>query len=765
MLSPRKRISRALVDTLGSFGPIFRGAAAATKAVPPSSTRRSRGLNQPAQFEMLENRTLMSTYYISTSGSDSNNGTSSNTPWKSISKVNATTFKAGDNIYFQGGQTFGGGLQFQTADGGSSTTPVTVSSYGSGKATISSGGSDGALVMNGGGIWFTNLKFVGKPNGKNHDGIQFETVDAKRSNIRVVDCEITGYGFAGVKIMSDRSTSAYTDVQITGCNIHDNVDSGVVSYATARATINNVYIARNNVYSNYGDGTSYVTGNGLMLGGLNNAVVERNESYNNGWKGGNGGLGIWAYESNAVTFQYNESYNNHSLRGHDGGGFDFDADTSNSTMQYNYSHDNDGHGFQLNQWRNDSIFTNNTIRYNITQNDGRKNNYAGIEAWGKVLNSSFYNNTIYTSPSSEGGSPSGIKVHNSSVGGLYVSNVNFSNNIIIATGGTRLIYVPSAETAGAKNLKFTGNLYWTKGSSVVFNYGDKIYGSLSSLQSSTGQEKLNGGSTGVFADPKLNNAGGGGTIGNANYLASLTAYALTSSSPAINKGVNVSTAFSAMTPSKDYYGDSVSASSLDIGADEFGGTVASPPPTTTSGALPSGWSSTDIGSPGKTGSASYSSGTYTVTGGGTDIYGSSDQLRYAYTTLNGDGRITVKVNSTGNTDPWTKAGVMIRDGLGSNAKTLSMTLSPNGIALWGARSTTGGQMATVRKNSNGASWVRIIRQGSYASGYISTDGVNWTLLQTVHFSMNANITIGLAVTAHNNSTLDTAKFSNVTVVS
>jgi hypothetical protein len=48
------------------------------------------------------------TYYVSPTGNDSNNGTSTSTPWKTISKVNSVTLSAGDRVLFQGGQTFSG---------------------------------------------------------------------------------------------------------------------------------------------------------------------------------------------------------------------------------------------------------------------------------------------------------------------------------------------------------------------------------------------------------------------------------------------------------------------------------------------------------------------------------------------------------------------------------------------------------------------------------------------------------------------------------
>src|SRR6185503_8739700 len=66
--------------------------------------------------------------------------------------------------------------------------------------------------------------------------------------------------------------------------------------------------------------------------------------------------------------------------------------------------------------------------------------------------------------------------------------------------------------------------------------------------------------------------------------------------------------------------------------------------------LPPGWSGADIGSPGLAGSAGHTNGNWTVRGGGADIWGTSDQFQYAYTTASGDSTIIARVTSLQNTD-------------------------------------------------------------------------------------------------------------------
>jgi hypothetical protein len=72
-------------------------------------------------------------YYVdNTSGSDSNSGTSSAAPWKSLSKVNRTTFQAGDTINFKRGGVWTGNLEIKNS--GTPNLPIIYQAYGTGAA-------------------------------------------------------------------------------------------------------------------------------------------------------------------------------------------------------------------------------------------------------------------------------------------------------------------------------------------------------------------------------------------------------------------------------------------------------------------------------------------------------------------------------------------------------------------------------------------------------------------------------------------------------
>ena len=78
------------------------------------------------------------TYYISySSGNDSYSGTSTNTPWKSIYKINNTNFQPGDSILFRRGEIWKEYIDFTSS--GSAINPIVIGCYGEGEHAIITG--------------------------------------------------------------------------------------------------------------------------------------------------------------------------------------------------------------------------------------------------------------------------------------------------------------------------------------------------------------------------------------------------------------------------------------------------------------------------------------------------------------------------------------------------------------------------------------------------------------------------------------------------
>lgn len=184
--------------------------------------------------------------------------------------------------------------------------------------------------------------------------------------------------------------------------------------------------------------------------------------------------------------------------------------------------------------------------------------------------------------------------------------------------------------------------------------------------------------------------------------------------------------------------------------------------------LPTGWTDTDVGSVGGWGIAGSTNGgtTYKVVGAGTDVGGSADAFHYLYRPLDGDGSITVRVDSqkSNDIDDNAEAGIMIRDGLASNAKYAFINVEPgrNGRTDFEYRATTGNSPANVTGTTTRAPiWMRLTRTGPTITAEYSTNGSTWTLISSQTISMSTQVLIGMAVSAIEPNLLSYANYSNV----
>jgi hypothetical protein len=165
-------------------------------------------------------------------------------------------------------------------------------------------------------------------------------------------------------------------------------------------------------------------------------------------------------------------------------------------------------------------------------------------------------------------------------------------------------------------------------------------------------------------------------------------------------------------------------------------------------------------------------GTYTMTATGTDIWYSVDEFHYAFKTLTGAGSIVARVLSVDNTDPWAKAGVMIRETLDVDAKFAAVYITPGNGCRFQARinaaedATSDTNVASAEQIAIAAPyWIKLERDlsGSF-KGYYSANGSTWTPMtwNPQYIAMGSNVYVGLVVTSHNDSATCQAKFSDVT---
>ncbi|WP_210519988.1 T9SS type A sorting domain-containing protein [Hymenobacter terricola] len=482
-----------------------------------------------------------------------------------------------------GGQVFTGGIWVRGNSQGTAIQPIVFRSYGSGKATIQSNDSYGFYAHNAAGIEVRQLAFVGSGRLTNQSsGVIFylDSANAHLQHLRVDSVEVSGYRDAGLSVGSWNDASGYDDVRITNSQLHANGEAGLKSYAfypLQGYAHHNWYVGNCTSYDNSGQTTVTTThtGNGIVLAGIDGAVVEKCTAYHNGWLNANpagGPVGIWGWSCNNLVIQQCESFGNQSGTTKDGGGFDLDGGCTNSVMQYNYSHDNQGPGYLLAQFPGAPAMHDLTVRYNISQNDARGYGQGAIELWssganGGIVRANIYNNSVYLSQPADGSSPKAVYMASGDITGITLRN-----NIFQTSAG--LTVLASQATTG---LRLEGNCYWSTSGALNLDWNGTSYNTLAAWRTGTGQETLNSGTrtTGFCADPHLVAA----ATGAAPLSSALAGYNPVPASAVVGVGLNLAAEFSLDPGQRDFFGNPTPAASTtgNVGASEARGVLATLP--------------------------------------------------------------------------------------------------------------------------------------------------------------------------------------------
>jgi hypothetical protein len=551
-------------------------------------------------IEILEERKLFSTtYYVDPTAGGTNTGLTPANAWTSLAPINSTSFNPGDSILFRSSAgigssaALGGFLTFGSDDGtGTLTTPpapatlpppvilntysgysvdsngnYTLSGAGTGTFTINAPSNhNGMLFTDTAGFEINNLNVVGSGQAAaSYNGIQFDdnlSGNVQLPHVWMNNVNVSHFGNYGITVGGSNGKSGFTDVRIANSTSSFNIVGGIethgvfsgtaTTYANSNVTVDHCTVNNNPGYA----GSPNHTGDGIVISDVDNsnypsAAIQHDIAFNNGAQNTHvgGPVGIWSWDCNAVTIQYSESYNNQTNSTADGGGFDLDGGDTNCILQYNYSHGNAGAGYGLFQFSGARPYNNNTVRFNISENDGRKNGYGAITVWGynstSLKNSEVYNNTIYVS--SGGGSPMAVYIESGT------QNLHFRNNIFQVASGLQLAYIKGTQSG----LLFQGNDYWSSGGAFSIKQFTKTYSSLSAWRKGTSQETLSGSAVGYNIAP-----GFAGTPG----TGSAAMYMLAASSPLNGASLNLTSLFKINPGTQDYFGDSTS-NGWNIGAD------------------------------------------------------------------------------------------------------------------------------------------------------------------------------------------------------
>ncbi|MGW3344392.1 carboxypeptidase regulatory-like domain-containing protein [Nonomuraea rubra] len=435
------------------------------------------------------------TYYVdAAAGDDSASGQDEAHAWRSLAKVNATTFQPGDRILLRAGQRWSGG-QLWPKGSGESGAPITIDRYGEGaRPRIDAAGqaADAVRLFNQEFWTIRNLEVTneapatGTPGENLRDlrGIHVSGDDGRTLDGFVIDGvavhDVTGeVNWIGGSSENDEPGvhfgTGWDGSKRTGGIVFDTTVPDVQAPPGQATVLNDVVIQNSTVantsfagivFKQYtGDGENAVpTGwgtrvsrddakftphtnivirnnhvtqagtaygcNGMYVTNVRGALIERNVVHRAGTSG------IETYYADDVTFQFNEVYETQQKAGGaDSNGIDPDKGTTRQVVQYNFLHGN-GDGVLLCQFG----FGDVVVRNNVIAGNSRYQIYLHSD---RAATAKIYNNTIYNDKS-------GYLIYG--YGSYLDARYDITNNVLYSTR-------PGAVLTTSPTIAYSHNLY------------------------------------------------------------------------------------------------------------------------------------------------------------------------------------------------------------------------------------------------------------------------------------------------------------------
>ncbi len=480
-------------------------------------------------------------YVNALSGSDSNSGTSPNSAWQTLAKVDSTTFTSGDTILFERGQVFKG--QLHPLGSGILDAPITISSYGTGPLAEIVGDD----ISTGPAVYLLNQQYwtienlditnnSGSPNfgtlsnaGTSREGVLVEDAwGGPLSGITIANnivsnvngcfscSDIDSHLNGGIVVEALNPNDSFHGITIAHNQVSQVGRSGIVFWDQSYYSSNYFEVDQSQLSTGIlieGNSATNIDGDGIIVFGAYAPLIEYNSVSNSSQKSIIGSseaasVGLMTTRSIGAVIEHNE-VSGTLTQTTDGEGYDVDLGSKDTTLEYNYSHNNQG-GFLLAMG---GASSNLTVRYNLSVNDG----YSGLKGVftldSSQSNSSIYNNTIYI-PSNSRANP--ILCQNCA--GASVTSWSFINNIVDNFGSGIYSFAPNP------GIEFSSNDFY--GNHPAGQPADSSESEVNPLLSSPGTD----------------------TSG----LISANSYSITSGSPVLRSGTIISA-----NGGMDFFGDSV----------------------------------------------------------------------------------------------------------------------------------------------------------------------------------------------------------------
>ena len=165
----------------------------------------------------------------------------------------------------------------------------------------------------------------------------------------------------------------------------------------------------------------------------------------------------------------------------------------------------------------------------------------------------------------------------------------------------------------------------------------------------------------------------------------------------------------------------------------------------------------------------FNKGTWTLQGGGFDIYFKVDQFHYVWQSLDSDGTVSAHVNVETSLDgnEYAKFGVMLRQSTDASSPYYAALVTPDHGVFVQYRRQQGAETGELLlpDTYKVPIYLKVGRTGNIFTAYTSEDGVTWTAVpgSNIEINIDGPLMAGLAVTSHNPGSLRVVTFDSVSI--
>jgi len=398
-------------------------------------------------------------YYLdSSSGSNTNNGTSPSSAWATIAKMNNQVLRPGDTVLLKRGCVFNTSSSLFVMNSGNSTHPITIGAYGSGaKPVINLGGSSAS------GVYITSSYVIIKDivvRNAGKQGFVMENVNTPTHHIQIIDCEAYNIGGNGIL-----HTFGGSDITVKRFRLNNTGNSGIALIGSSSNHLSNVLVedcwisnatSNDGITIHEGANSQVVVGSNITLKG-NHVQYCQEDGYDI-----TSGNDIWLINNTSTknvktSIQFGHTAYDVKVIGH----HSWDEGTHRTS------------GASISLWISDVL-----VRDSIFEG-GNYHTFHFCDPYGdNIDNVTFENNFI-----GWGGSRDIVFLEDK------ITNLTFRNNIFYSnyTSGRQIQFNDRNQGPDSSSLAFRNNIYYSRG---TFNFNDIDDGlfNLSVFKSTYGQD-------------------------------------------------------------------------------------------------------------------------------------------------------------------------------------------------------------------------------------------------------------------------------------